>query len=63
MSVSQIKLEVARLPVTQQEELASYLLQLKRLRKPSPRRVIARSSVNRKQDWITVGQLKKHWEK
>jgi len=64
MSVSQIKLELARLPVTQQEELASYLVQLKRLRNPQLRREITRRNASRrKQDWISVEQLKSHWGK
>jgi hypothetical protein len=36
--VSQIKAELGRLPVTQQDELASYLSHLKRLRDPKQRR-------------------------
>jgi len=62
MSVSQIKAELARLPVTQQDELASYLSQLKRLRDPKQRReTTRRNSSRRASDWISVKQLKARW--
>ncbi len=64
MSVSQIKAELARLPVTQQDELASYLSQLKRLRDPKQRREITRRNSSRRAgDWISLKQLKAHWAK
>ena len=57
MPVSQIKAEVARLPITQQDELASYLSHLKRLRDPKQRReTTQRNSRRRAGDWMAASQ-------
>ena len=64
MSVSQIKAELARLPVIKQDEMAMYLVQLRRLRDPQVRREITRRNAShRKKDWISLDQLKTAWGK
>ncbi|HTB63180.1 MAG TPA: hypothetical protein VK737_06290 [Opitutales bacterium] len=60
MSVSQIKAELTRLPVTKQDELAAYLAHMKRLR--ASRRNSTRRKARAK-GWVSLKQLKAHWAK
>jgi hypothetical protein len=64
MSVEQIKTELARLPLKQQDELATYLRHLRHLRTPKVRREITRRNGSRAaRDWVSLSELKKHWGK
>jgi len=64
MSVDQIKTELARLPLKQQDELAAYLSHLRNLRTPKVRREITRRNASRSaRDWISLDRLKAHWGK